>query len=115
MTQFKRLQQTTAWCSEIGSLWSLDAPELHASVTSENQFHCTRLCNRIFKSMLVLLYFFLKKKRSNTKMRTKEEWTVCKIQRHLGLPGSAILKVVSLVSRLLDREALVHAHQYKSQ
>ena len=33
----------TAWCSEIGSLWSLDAPELHASVTSENQFHCTRL------------------------------------------------------------------------
>ena len=42
------------------------------------------------------------------------EWTVCKIQRHLGLPGSAILKVVSLVSRLLDREALIHAHQYKS-
>ena len=34
---------STAWCSEIGSLWSLDAPELHASVTSENQFHCTRL------------------------------------------------------------------------
>ena len=33
----------TARCSEIGSLWSLDAPELHASVTSENQFHCTRL------------------------------------------------------------------------
>ena len=33
----------TAWCSEIGSLASLDAPELHASVTSENQFHCTRL------------------------------------------------------------------------
>ena len=33
----------TAWCSEIGSLWSLEAPELHASVTSENQFHCTRL------------------------------------------------------------------------
>ena len=33
----------TAWCSEIGSLWSLDAPELHASVMSENQFHCTKL------------------------------------------------------------------------
>ena len=33
----------TAWCSEIGSPWSLDAPELHASVMSENQFHCTRL------------------------------------------------------------------------
>ena len=28
------------------------------------------------------------------------QWTVCKIQRHLGLPLSAILKVVSLVSRL---------------
>ena len=27
---------------------SLDAPELHASVTSENQFHCTRLYT-IFK------------------------------------------------------------------
>ena len=33
----------TAWCSEIGSLRSLDAPELHASVTSEDQFHCTTL------------------------------------------------------------------------
>ena len=33
----------TAWCSEIGSLRSLDAPELPASVTSENQFHCTKL------------------------------------------------------------------------
>ena len=33
----------TAWCSEIGCLWSLDAPELHASVTSENQCHCARL------------------------------------------------------------------------
>ena len=33
----------TAWCSEIGSLWSLDAPELHTSLTSENQFHCIRL------------------------------------------------------------------------
>ena len=34
-----------AWCSEIGSVWSFDAPVLHASViiTSENQFHCTRL------------------------------------------------------------------------
>ena len=35
--------QCTAWCSEIGFLRSLDALELHASVTSENQFHCTRL------------------------------------------------------------------------
>ena len=43
-----------------------------------------------------------------------QQWTVCKIQHHLGLPGPAILKAVSLVSRLLDREALVHAHQYKS-
>ena len=36
----------TAWCSEIGTRWSLlDAPDLHvhASMTSENQFHCTRL------------------------------------------------------------------------
>ena len=41
--------------------------------------------------------------------------TICKIQRHhFGLPWSAILKVVSLVSRLVDREALLHAHQYKS-
>ena len=23
--------KSTAWCSEIGSLWLLDAPELHAS------------------------------------------------------------------------------------
>ena len=36
-------EQRTAWCSEIGSLWSPDAPELHASVMSEYQFHCTRL------------------------------------------------------------------------
>ena len=34
-------------CGEIGSLWSLDAPEFHESVTSENQFHCTRLCNAL--------------------------------------------------------------------
>ena len=34
----------TAWCREIGSLESLDAPELHADpVTSKNQVHCTRL------------------------------------------------------------------------
>ena len=44
--------QSTAWCSEIGSLTSLDAPELHTSVTSENQFHCTRLYNW-FKLVLV--------------------------------------------------------------
>ena len=37
---------STAWCSGIGSLRSLDAPELHASVTSENQFHCT--CTRLY-------------------------------------------------------------------
>ena len=48
-------------------------------------------------------------------MHARSQWTVCKIQRHLGLPGSVILKVLSLVSRLLDREALVHAHQYKSE
>ena len=34
----------TARCSEIGSLWSVDAPEFHGSMMSENQFHCTRLC-----------------------------------------------------------------------
>ena len=34
-------------CDEIGSLWSLDAPEFYASVTSENQFHCTRLYNAL--------------------------------------------------------------------
>ena len=33
----------TAWCCEIGSLWSLDAPELHVSMASENQSHCARL------------------------------------------------------------------------
>ena len=33
----------TAWCSEIGSLTSLDTPELHAPVTSGNQLHCTGL------------------------------------------------------------------------
>ena len=38
-----RRRESTAWCCEIGSLTSLDAPELHALVTSENQFHCTRL------------------------------------------------------------------------
>ena len=38
---------STAWCSEIGPLRSLDAPELHASVTSENQFHCTKLYRRV--------------------------------------------------------------------
>ena len=44
---------STVWCSEIGSLTSLDAPELHASVTltSENQFHCTR---RYMHTRLVL-------------------------------------------------------------
>ena len=34
----------TAWCSEIGSLTSLDACNSGAySDESENQFHCTRL------------------------------------------------------------------------
>ena len=42
-TSWTMADKYTAWCSEIGSLWSLDAPELHASVTSENQIHCTRL------------------------------------------------------------------------
>ena len=41
-TTYIHMYTYTVWCSEIGSLWSLDAPELHASVTSENQFHCTR-------------------------------------------------------------------------
>ena len=44
-----------------------------------------------------------------------QNFALCKIQRHLGLPGSTILKVVSLVSRLLDREALAHVHQHKSK
>ena len=35
--------QSSAWCREIGSLGSMDAPESHAFVTSENQFHCSRL------------------------------------------------------------------------
>ena len=36
---------STAWCSEIGSLTSQDAynSAVHP-VTSENQFHCTKLC-----------------------------------------------------------------------
>ena len=34
---------TTAWCSEISSLTSLDASQVSQPVTSENQFHCTRL------------------------------------------------------------------------
>ena len=36
----------------------------------------------------------------------------CQVQGHLGLPWSAILTVVLLVSRQLDRKAHVHAHQY---
>ena len=43
----------TAWCSEIGSLWSPDAPELHASVMSEYQFHCTRLYVRVYVRVCV--------------------------------------------------------------
>ena len=42
----------TAWCSEIGSLWSLDAPELHASVTPGYQFHCTSLYKRFSSTRL---------------------------------------------------------------
>ena len=67
-----------------------------------------------------LIWLHWPEKQTNKQTNKKDlnkllsKWTVCKIQRHLGLPGSAILKVVSLVSRLLDREALVHAHQYKS-
>ena len=44
------IQLRTDWCSEIGSLWSPDAPELHASVTSENEFHCTRMYTSIHTS-----------------------------------------------------------------
>ena len=33
----------TAWCSEIGSLTSLMHVSQVHSVTTENQFHCTRL------------------------------------------------------------------------
>ena len=41
MALFQHLN--TAWCSEIGSLWSSHAPEARASVTSEHQLHCTSL------------------------------------------------------------------------
>ena len=63
---FAVLRQCTAWCSEIGSLWSLDAPELHASVTSENQFHCTRL-NRfaIFENSVITVFIFLQNTEDN--------------------------------------------------
>ena len=74
-------------------------------------------CNRSFPHVWLPK---TKEKKENKKefvspllTRLLRKWTVCKIQRHLGLPWSAILKVVSLVSRLLDHEALVHAHQYK--
>ena len=49
-----RMDTRTAWCSEVGPLWSLDAPELHASVTSENQFHCTRLYTHTFTQAWML-------------------------------------------------------------
>ena len=52
---------TTAWCNEIGSLMS---PDMHLSymhpLTSENQFHCTKLYkgNRwyLWKAKIILLW-----------------------------------------------------------
>ena len=42
----------TAWCSEIGSLTSPDAPELHAyTLTSEDQFHYNRLYITYYSNM----------------------------------------------------------------
>ena len=37
------LKNCTAWCSEIGSLRSLDGPELHASSDVREPIHCTSL------------------------------------------------------------------------
>ena len=42
-TSTHTLQQVQPGAVKIGSLLVPDAPELHASVTSENQFHCTKL------------------------------------------------------------------------
>ena len=40
---FSHFPRYTAWCSEIGSLMSLDACNQVRSVTSENQFHSIKL------------------------------------------------------------------------
>ena len=50
----------TAWCSEIGSLWSLNAPDLHTSVMSENQFHQTvDLLSSLFAHSHKFVYLFI--------------------------------------------------------
>ena len=76
------LVQCTAWCCEIGSLWTLDASEFHASVTSENQFHCTRLYSSLWN--------FVERKIPNTKnwRTSSNEWT-------LGNPNRKICKILS--------------------
>ena len=53
-----------AWCSEIGSLTSLNARELHASVTSENQFNRIRLYILGVKGMFERLISFGRTQRS---------------------------------------------------
>ena len=42
-TNIVAVQPCTVWCSEIGSLTSLDDVTQVHPMTSENQFHCTRL------------------------------------------------------------------------
>ena len=83
----------------------------HAKQTMEKD-NALRL-QAVFFFYFIFLFFFIF---YEGPMRNLQS-TICKIQHHLGLPGSAILKVVSQVSRLpvLNREALVHAHQYKSE
>ena len=45
----------TAWCSEIGSLTSLDALGVMHQVMSENQFHCTKLYMVCLSALVVEL------------------------------------------------------------
>ena len=49
----------TAWCNEIGSLTSLmHVTQVHP-VTTENQFHCTRLYSSKTTSQFGLLVYFI--------------------------------------------------------
>ena len=78
--------------------------------SEENEFHtCVRVCRVEGRGKSLPLLLLRLRERQSGRIHHMQNSAPSWITE-----GFAILKVVSLVSRLLDREALVHAHQYKS-
>ena len=100
----------TVWCSEVGSLTSLDATELHASVTSENQFHCTRLYHSMwYRPCCSEIY-------SVQKFVNAKVTKFLHVPKYLQLQQQAVterpVEIRSRCSQALTRSLLVHAWQF---